>query len=68
MTQHMEKGLLLAGKLPDFSAQLRQLLVEKDELDLAAQVPSLRIFERCSCGDDVCAFFAQSPEPEGNFG
>ena len=39
------------------------------EPELAIQVPSLRIFERCNCGDDICCgtFYTQ-PKPKGSFG
>ena len=44
-------------------------LIEQGEPDLAAQVPTLSIFERSRCGDDVCcATFYTRPKPEGSFG
>jgi hypothetical protein len=36
--------------------------------ELAAQVPSLRIFERCSCGDDICSTFYVKSRPNGAYG
>jgi len=40
-----EKRPLLTDVLPAFAAELRQLLVEKGEPELAAQVPRLMIFD-----------------------
>ena len=68
MNLKTEKRLLLTDTLPEFAAELRQLLTEKAEPELAAQVPSLSIFERCRCGDDICATFYTQPKPEGAFG
>jgi len=61
-------ALPLAGVLPAFTAELQQLLVKQGEPELAAQVPSLRILERCDCGDDFCATFYTRPKPNGSFG
>lgn len=63
-----EKQLRLAAVLPTFAAELRQLLIEKGEPELAAQVPGLMIFDRCRCGDDFCATFYTRPKPHGSFG
>lgn len=59
---------LLTDTLPAFSAELRQLLDEHGEPELAAQVPSLAILDRCRCGDDFCATIYTQPKPEGGFG
>jgi len=59
----------LAETLPAFSAELRQLLIDKAEPELATQVSTLNILDRCRCGDDVCcATFYTQPKPEGSFG
>ncbi|MGB2677263.1 MAG: hypothetical protein WAN12_09290 [Candidatus Acidiferrum sp.] len=63
-----EKRPLLTDTLPTFAAELRQLLVEKGEPELAAQVPSLAIFDRCRCGDNFCATFYTRPKPNGAYG
>jgi hypothetical protein len=68
MNQQTEKRLLLADTLPSFAAELRQLLIEKGEHDLTAQVSGSKILERCQCGDDFCATFCTQPKPEGSFG
>ena len=67
--QRPEKRLLLADTLPEFATELRQLLIEQDEPELAAQVPSLAIFDRWRCGDDICCgTFYSRPKPQGGFG
>ena len=63
-----EKRLLLTDTLPAFASELQQLLIEKGESELAAQVPGLMIFDRCRCGDDFCATFYTLPKPEGSYG
>jgi hypothetical protein len=68
MNQQTEKRLPLADVLPEFTAELRQLLTEQDESELAAQVPGLMIFDRCRCGDNFCSTFYTQTRPEGGFG
>lgn len=69
MQRHLEKRTLLGETLPVFAVELQELLIEKGELELAAQVPSLNIHDRCRCGDDICCgtFYTQ-PKPNGSFG
>jgi hypothetical protein len=67
MNQQTEKRLRLTDTLPEFAAELRQLLEEQSESELAAQVPGLAILDRCRCGDDFCATFYTKPKPEGSF-
>jgi hypothetical protein len=68
MNQKTQKRLPLADVLPEFTAELGQLLTEQDESELAAQVSGLMIFDRCRCGDDICATFYTQPKPNGGFG
>ena len=68
MNQQTEKRFLLTDTLPTFAAELRQLLTEHGEPELAAQVPGLVIFDRCRCGDDFCAMFYTQPKPDGAYG
>ena len=50
-------------------AELRQLLVEKGEAELASQVHALAIHDRCRCrGDICCGTFYTQPKPEGGYG
>jgi hypothetical protein len=68
MNQQTEKRPLLTDLLPAFATELQQLLTDRGELELAAQVPGLAILDRCRCGDDFCATFYAQPKPEGSFG
>jgi hypothetical protein len=68
VTMNQLNQTLLSEALPSFAAELRQLLTEKGELELAAQVPGLMIFDRCRCEDDFCATLYTQPKPEGSFG
>jgi hypothetical protein len=68
MSQHIEKQLPLATVLPAFAAELQQLLVEQGEPALAAQVPNMKVFDRCRCGDEICGTFYAKPRPKDGFG
>lgn len=68
MNRQTEKRLLLTETFPAFANELRQLLIDKGELELAARVSSLKIFDRCRCGDDFCATIYTQPKPEGGYG
>jgi len=59
---------LLTDMLPGLAQELQQLLKKQDESHLAAQVPGLRIVDRCRCGDDFCATFYVRPKPKGAYG
>jgi hypothetical protein len=59
---------LLSNVLPALAEELRQLLIEQDERELAVQLPTLRIVDRCRCGDDCCATFYVRPKPKGSYG
>ena len=58
----------LATALPSLTQELRTLLVEAEEFELAAQVSGLEIVDRCRCGDDFCATFYTQPKPVGGYG
>lgn len=60
--------MLLTETLPQVARELEQLLKERGELDLAGQVSTLEIVDRCRCGDDFCASFYTQPKPEGAYG
>ena len=49
------KPLLLSAVLPALADELAQLLRGAGRVDLAAQVPLLKLKSRCDCGDDFCA-------------
>lgn len=60
--------LPLTDLLPAFAVELERLLTEAEEGELAKQVLDLKIFERCSCGDDFCSTFYTQPKPKGAYG
>jgi hypothetical protein len=68
MNRPIERGLLLANLLPEFANELQVLLKKQGQTELAAQVPGLRVVDRCRCGDDFCATFYTQPEPQGSCG
>jgi len=45
----------LKGAIPALAEELRTLLVEEGEPELAEQVPQLQIVDRCRCGCTSCA-------------
>jgi hypothetical protein len=49
--------------LPEFSRELKALLLASKEPKLAEQIPQLEIARRCSCEDDFCATFYTKYEP-----
>jgi hypothetical protein len=55
---------LLKDVLGDFAHELTALLTDDGEADLATQVPHLRLFGRCRCGDEFCATVYTAPRPE----
>jgi major membrane immunogen (membrane-anchored lipoprotein) len=59
---------LLQDVLPELAEELRTLLEKDGESQLAAQISSLHIVDRCRCGDDFCATFYTAPKPKGAYG
>ena len=59
---------LLQDTLPDLADELTALLRSQNEMDLAEQVPLLRLVDRCRCGDDFCATIYTAPKPKGAYG
>jgi|GEM_PF-885558 len=68
MPIQIEERPLLADVLPAFAVELQQLLTEKGESELAVQLPSLAIHDRCRCKDNFCTTFYTRPKPKGSFG
>lgn len=62
------KPLLVSEALPEFSVELQELLTAAGQSSLAAAVPTLRIVDRCRCGDGFCATFYTQPKPKGAYG
>jgi hypothetical protein len=63
-----KKNLVLADELPELAAEIRELLTKASESALEESVPTLRIVDRCRCGDDFCATFYTQPKPAGRWG
>ena len=63
-----KEGKLLVEMFPELSSELRQLLLDQGESELAAQVPELTVIERCRCGDGFCGMFYVLPKPRGAYG
>jgi len=61
-------SLILGNVLPDLAAELESLLGSDGELELAAQVHSLAMVDRCRCDSDSCATFYCVPKPKGAWG
>ena len=61
-------GNLLVDLFPELSAELEQLLFEQGESELARQVSTLSVVDRCRCGDDFCSTFYALPKPDGAYG
>ena len=59
---------LLVEYFPELATELETLLRAEEEPALADQVSSLRIIDRCRCGDDFCATFYTVPKPTGPWG
>jgi hypothetical protein len=47
---------------PELEEELRVLLIDAGELDLADMVKDLAIYDRCRCGDSFCSSFYTVPE------
>lgn len=67
-SRDMSQSMLLTDVLPKLAVELEQLLKKRGEPELAAQVPTLAIVDRCRCGDDFCSSFYTQPKPEGAYG
>ncbi len=59
---------LLVDLFPELSSELEQLLFEQGESELARQVSTLSVVDRCHCGDDFCGMFYVLPKPPGGYG
>jgi len=60
--------MLLVESLPEFSRELRELLIAADHPALAAQVDRLEIVVKCSCNDNFCASFYTARKPFERYG
>jgi hypothetical protein len=60
-----EQGPLVVEIVPELAEELERELRASGDLDLADQVPGLRMKDLCPCGDDFCATFSTALVPEG---
>ena len=60
--------MLLVDTLPTLAADLRELLISDGRPELAAQIPGLKILDRCHCDENFCASFYTQPKPKGSYG
>ena len=58
----------LGDAMPDFAANLASILRDQERDDLANQVPTLQIIDRCDCGEPDCATFYTAPRSLGAWG
>ena len=58
---------LLMEASPQLANELQELLKGHNESQLAAEVPALRIVDRCRCGDDFCATLYTQPKPKRTY-
>src|SRR5688500_19012578 len=58
----------LSALFSAFARELQGMMLEIERADLAAQVPTLQVVARCTCGDHNCAHFYTEPPPEGAYG
>ena len=59
---------LVSEKWPHLGAELATALGDEGESDLANQVDTLHVLERCGCADDFCQSFYTAPKPTGAYG
>jgi len=62
------RTLPLSKAIRAVAVELQDLLAKENRDNLAAQVPSLEIVDRCRCGDDFCAAFYTQPQTHGPYG
>ena len=60
--------MLISEVFPSLGTELEDLLRDGAQPRLAAQVPSLRLVDRCRCEDEFCATIYTAPRPQGGYG
>ena len=68
MCAYATTRLLLNEVLPILAKEIEELLNRRNEPELAAQITSLTIVDRCRCGEDFCSAFYVEPKPAGAYG
>ena len=59
--------MLISEVFPSLGSELEDLLRERDQPGLAAEVASLRLVDRCRCEDEFCATMYTAPPPKGGY-
>jgi hypothetical protein len=60
--------LTVVQALQPFAAELMESLVRQGRDDLASQLRTLPLVDRCRCGDDFCTTFYTAKRPTGAYG
>jgi hypothetical protein len=60
--------MILRDVLPGLAGELEALLRSDNESELASQIASLKVVDRCRCDSDSCATIYNVPKPEGAWG
>ena len=60
--------MLVSEAFPELSEELRELLRNKREAELAERISDLKLVERCHCGDDFCATIYTQAKPANRYG
>jgi hypothetical protein len=53
---------------PAFEKELAASITAQGRKDLAEDIGSLAVLDRCRCGETWCAHFYTAPRPEGAYG
>jgi hypothetical protein len=61
-------SLILREVLPGLATELEALLRSDDESELADQIASLEVVDRCRCDSDSCGTIYNAQKPEGSWG
>ncbi len=61
-------SMRLSDMLPELVVELEMLFRKERKPELANQVASLELVDRCRCGDDFCATVYSVSKPKGAWG
>jgi hypothetical protein len=62
------RGPFLTDAIPELAQELKALLAGPEFSDVVDQLASLRIVDRCRCGESSCATFYTAARPVGAWG
>lgn len=68
LNQQTQKQIFVRDAFSALAAELRQLLIEQDDPELAAHVRGWRFSTVATAGEDSCATIYTRPKPKGSFG